>query len=545
MNENLILPYAPLDTSRKLPFSAEMEIAAVVCSAEAKRKKKSGILGGKPEKIASIAKLYYPLWLVPWENEYVTIDGMKLFSFEMVYSKLPDCDSFIESVVRNQKSYDQFVGFLQQNAKTFKNFVASQKTLAEGVIQDKELQNALLEYYRTEAPFKEQKANENAFLRARLDKETALTEVNAIVDLWKKNQSDAAALQRVMSTLDDAAGAVSAELYHNIEGVKHEYEDKINQLRPVVEERVRQLINERDTKIKTITDATTVEIDARTKEKENLQTQLELLMKEKTEFEERKQLAKLRKDEERVKRWKFSLKEREKRIAELTKKIRKLQEQIDHANKENEKILKQTNEAYQAQINAENGKLPSLEASRDAKIAEIQENIRRMRSEVDEIKRQIGRLLEEENVFAVRLKEVAISWKLEATVLLYLPFYVVDYLSESKERYEFYAPVMASSPEGIVKAIKRKFWGFSLDARIGVLLRQRSKALDKMFSSTLDKRLNTDRELHNLMREKMQQNNLLSTPGFKETLAKGLNSLIAEEWVKPEEQDMVLQISAK
>jgi hypothetical protein len=118
-------------------------------------------------------------------------------------------------------------------------------------------------------------------------------------------------------------------------------------------------------------------------------------------------------------------------------------------------------------------------------------------------------------------------------------------LSESKERYEFYAPVMASSPEGILKTIKRKFWAFSLDARISVLLRQRSKALDKMFSSVLAKRLDTDRELHNLISEKMQQNNLLSTSGFKETFTKGLNSLVVEEWVKPEERDMVLQMSAK
>jgi hypothetical protein len=545
LSENLILPYAPLDIGRKLPFSAEMEIAAVVCSAEAKRKKKSGILGGKPEKIVSIAKLYHPLWLVPWENEYVTIDGMRLFSFEMVYGKLPDCDSFIESVGRSQKSYDQFVGLLQQNTKTFKDFVASQRTLLEGVIQNKELQSALLEYYRTESPFKEQQVNENAFLKERLDKKTALAKINEIASLWKQNQSDATALQGVMSTLEDTVETVSAELYRNIEDIKREYEDKISQLRPVVEEKVRQLTDERDTKIKTVMDTTAGEVEARTKEKDTFQTQLESLMQEKTEFEERKELAKLRKDEERVKRWKFSLREREKRIAELSKKIRKLQEQIDHANKEKEKILKQTNETYHAQINAENSKIPSLEASRDTKIAEIQENIKRMRSQVDGIKRQIGRLLEEKSTFAARLKEIATAWKLETVVLLLLPFYVVDYLSESKERYEFYAPVMASSPEGILKAIKRKFWGFSIDARMGVLLRQRSKALDKMLSSTLSKRLETDRELHNIMREKMQQNNLLLASGFKETLTKGLDSLVTEEWVKPEERDMILQKFAK
>jgi hypothetical protein len=47
------------------------------------------------------------------------------------------------------------------------------------------------------------------------------------------------------------------------------------------------------------------------------------------------------------------------------------------------------------------------------------------------------------------------------------------------------------------------------------------------------------------VREKMQQNNLRSISDFKETLAKGLDSLVAEEWVKTEEQDMVLQAFAK
>jgi len=545
VNEHIILPYAPLDTSRKLPFSAEMEMAAIVCSAEAKRKKKSGILGGKPEKIASIAKLYYPLLLVPWENEYVAIDGMKLFSFETVYGKPPDCDSFIDSVDKSQKSYDQFIRLLQQNAKTFKDFVASQRILMEGVIQDKKLQNALLEYFRNETPFKEQQAKEIAFLKERLSKNDALAKVNEIVELWKKNQSDTTVLQRVMSTLEDAAETINKELFRSAENIKREYDDKISQLRPSVDEKVRQLTSERDAKIKNVTDTTAIEVEARTREKDDLQTKLEALLQEKTEFEERKELAKLRKDEERVKRWKFSVKEREKRIAELSKKIRKLQEQIDHANKEKEKSLKQIDEAYQAQINAESSKIPSLEVSRDAKIVEIQENIKRMRSQVDEIKRQIGKLLEEKNAFATRLREVATPWKLETVVSVLLPFYVVDYLSESKERYEFYAPVMASSPEGALKTIKRKFFGFSLDARIGVLLRQRAKVLDRMFSSVLAKRLDVDRELYNHVREKMQQNNLRSISDFKETLAKGLDSLVAEEWVKTEEQDMVLQAFAK
>ena len=545
MSETLILPFAPLHTDRKLPFSSEMEIAAIVCSAESKRKKKGGILGGKPERIASIAKLYYPLWLVPWENECVAVDGMKVFSFEAVYGEVPDCDSFLQSVLKTQTSYEQFVGFLQQNTKVFADFAASQKNVLEGVIVDKELQDAVFEYYRTEMSFKEHQPNESALLKVRLNKETALARVKLIDDLWKRNQSDRAALQRVLSALDDATAKISGELSKNIEAIKQEYEDKIEKLRPIVDEKVRQLTNERDTKIKTVTDATAAEIMAWTKERESLEAQLGSLTKEKTELEEKKQLAKLRKDEENVKRWKFSVKEREQRISEISKGIRRLREQTDRATKETEKTVKQTNETYQAQIDAENGKIHSLENAREKRIAEIQENINQMRIQVDEIKTQIGKLLEEKNASAEELKGVAVSWKLEAPVSMLLPFYAVDYVSESKEHYEFYSPVLASSPEGVLKAIKRKFWGFSLDARIGLLLRQRSKALDKMLSSVFSKKLDTDRELHNIIREKMQQNNIILAQELKETLKKGLDSLVTENWVKTEERDMILQMFPK
>lgn len=546
LSENLILPYAPLDATRKLPFSTEMEIAAVACAAEAKRKKKRRILGRAPERIVSIAKLYYPFWLVPWENEYVTIDAMKLFSFEMAYGTVPDTDSFLEKIDKNDKSYDLFVRLLQQSTETFKDFAALQKVSLEGPVEDKELQNAIFEYFRTEMPFKEQQSSETAFLKEKITKDAAILKVNEIIDFWKKNQSDIASLQRVISRLEDAAGTVSTEVSKNIENINHEYGDKISQLRPIVEENLRQLNSERDGKIKAIADITTVEIQARMKEKDDLQAKLESLAQEKSGFDERKELAKLRKDEARVKRWKFSIREREKSIAELKKKMRKLQTQMDQTYKEKEKTSKQINQAYQAQIDTETSKISSLEASRDAKIAEIQENINCMHTQVNLLERHIEKLLGSKNSFATRLKGITTPWKLEGTVSLFLPFYVVEYFSESKERFEFYAPAMATSSEGLLKAIKRRFLKFALEKRIGALLRQRSKALSKMFSSTFAKRLDVDRELWNHLHEKTEQNNLLVSPsGFKEMLTNGLDSLVAERWVKPEERKTVLQAFSK
>jgi hypothetical protein len=545
LNERLILPYAPLDASRKQPFTAEMELASIVSLAEAKRKKKGGILRGEPERILSISKLYYPLWLVPWENDYVTVDGMKVFSFETTYGKPPDYASFIANVEKNKKSYEQFMKLLKQDPKLFEDFASSEKIVIEGVIQDKEFQSAIFGYFKQEIASKESIVNESALLKERLKKEDALARVNEIIELWKKSQSNIEGLQKVVLILDDATKTLTEEFEKSIEEIKQEYESKIDKLRPIVEEKVSQLTTERNEKNKTVITAADKELETRMQEKSEYEKKLEALEQEKSSFEEKKNLAKLRKDEASMKSWKLRVNEREKRISELKKKIRKLQQHMDRTEKDKQKTLKQTNETYQAQIDAETAKISNLEAERDSKIMEIQENTEQMRVQTVAISRQVQQLIEEKRDFATELKGVVASRKLDGALLLYLPFYVVDYLAESKQHHEFYAPVFASSPEGILLKIKKKLWGFSLEARVGILLRQRSKALEKMFSSGLGRRMEEDHELRNRLREKSEQNNILSLSGFKETLAKGMEKLVEEEWVKPEEKDMILQTFAK
>lgn len=543
MKDYLVLPYAPLDVKRKQQLTSEMELAAIVCLAEAKRKKKSGILGGEPEKIVSISKLYYPLWLVPWENEYITIDGMKLFSFEVTYRKLPDLASFATSIEKSKKSYEQFIKVIKQNLETFEDFASSEKTVIDGIIKDKDLRTALFEYFKKEIASKENKVNVSAFLEEKLDRKAALDKVNGIVELWKKIQLDTEALQKVISLLDGAVETVDEQLSKDIEAVKQKYASKIEEIKPIVEEKVSQLTSERDEKIKATLTIMDKELETRTKEKAKYEEKLEKMEQEKSEFEEKKELAKIKNNKAEMERWKLRIKEREKRISDLDGKIRMLEKRIEDLKKEKEKSMKQTNETYQALIKTETDKIPNLEKERDEKIAEIQEKIEQTRSQTNIIIQQIQRLMEEKRNFAADLKEIVTSWNLENIVLLYIPFYAVNYLAETQQRYEFHAPVLASSPEGLLKKIKKKL-GFSLESRMGLLLTQRSKAVERMISSTLAKQIEEDYELRNQLHGKSEQCNILASPKFKEMLAKGIEKLVAEEWVKLEEKDMILKTFA-
>ncbi|MBX5327234.1 MAG: hypothetical protein ACQXXH_01810 [Candidatus Bathyarchaeia archaeon] len=543
--DRLILPFASLDAKRKQVFSSEMELAAVMCLAEGKRKKKGGVLGGEPERVNSVSKLYYPIWLVPWEHEYVTVDGMGLFTFEALFEKLPDLASFEAKIRESEKSYERFMQVLEQNFEAFEAFPASERIVIEGIVSDKELQSAILDYFKKEIATKEPSPRESAFLQENLDMKTAVVRVEEFIKLLDRNQSDIDALQKTISLLDIATEAVQKELAKDIENVRQKYAAQIDEIKPQVEEKVNQLTSERDEKIRTIGATLDKEIETKNMDKSDYEKKLVKLKQDRSFFDEKKEAAKLRKDEVYVKRWKLRVKDLDKQISEHEKMIRKLQKHIDDTKKEKEKTLKQINENYQGLIQTEMDKIPSLEMARDKEISEIEEKIEQARAKTMVVIKQVQRLVDEKRDALAALKEIAVSWRLKDVFLVYLPFYAVNYVAGAKQHYEFFAPVLASGHEGILKAIRKKFWGASLESRINLLLKQRSKALERMFSSVLFKRIEEDYELRNHLSEKIEQNNVLVTVDFKEKLVKGLDALVLEEWVKPEEKDVVLQVYAK
>jgi len=70
-----VLPYTVEEPEGK-QIDRDLEIALITCLTEEKRKKKPGLLGGAPEKVVFISKLYYPFWAIPSENETLLLDGL-------------------------------------------------------------------------------------------------------------------------------------------------------------------------------------------------------------------------------------------------------------------------------------------------------------------------------------------------------------------------------------------------------------------------------------------------------------------------------------
>jgi hypothetical protein len=133
----LVLPYATEDTGRKKSFSNDFEVGALLLLAEAERRKKTGIFRGTVETLAVLSKLHYPMWVVPWEDKCLLIDGMETVSYSLQYFKLPDIEAFVEHLKRSATAQESYRTALRSHKGTFSDFLSATQIVIAGIVTDK------------------------------------------------------------------------------------------------------------------------------------------------------------------------------------------------------------------------------------------------------------------------------------------------------------------------------------------------------------------------------------------------------------------------
>jgi hypothetical protein len=535
----LILPYAVEDADRKKPFTHDMEVAAILCLAEAERKK-PGILDISPERISFISKLHYPLWAVPWENECFIVDGLGFFSHTIVHMKPPDVKLFTEDIKRSTAVRKLYRSALERHAQTFKDFIGTAQIPIEAVISDKELLSTIFEYLKQSFTSKRNAAGLIGLAPPKLNEKAALEAARKVIDHWGQIQSEIKGLQYAIGVLNEETDFHEHKILREIEQVRGMYEKEILRVKPLIGKRVERLIRERDAKIKKATKATEREVIAALKERDKQERKLRRLERSKREFERKRDARKRRGDRPGESYWNSEVKRCKIKMSEIEERIQALSHRIERARKQNEAAIKKLKKDYQAMIDRERRRIEDLEASRDYEIAMKRKEIKELRSEASSIINLVEQLIEQKRLHASQLKEVTIPWRSEGVTLICVPFYLVQYETEAKSRSRLYAPVIATGYEGIIKKIQKAIWSFSLEYRIKLLLRPRSRALKRMFTSVLAKKTREDKALKEILHRLGCSNNLLTIPNFREVLARGMEELKVEGWVSSEEKDAIL-----
>ncbi|MFQ6086834.1 MAG: hypothetical protein ACE5OV_02325 [Candidatus Bathyarchaeia archaeon] len=538
-NPTLILPYVVEDKARKKPFTFDMEISAILCLAEARRKK-PGILDASSEKASFISKLHYPIWVVPWKDSCLVVDGLKIFSYTFPYVKLPDVELFTEEIKGSVANKEQFRNTLKKHTQTFEKTELIQIFL-EAIFAEENLLTVLSEYFEQASALKERRSERVALVPPKLNEKTALEKAEKAMDLWKQIQSDIKGLQYAIGVLNEETSFEEEMILREIEHVRELYETKIAPLRPIVEKKVEKLFSKRDAKIARLDKSIERKLTARLRERGRHERELERLERSLIEYKKRRKMSKRRGDDISASKWEHRVKVYQNKLSQTRKKLRSVSEVIEQIQKQGELDIQKVKTDYQLLIENERRKILDIEASRELEIESRKSQIEEVKAEASTIVEKIWRLIELKRSEASRIKEATIPHRIEETTLLCMPFYLVRYETEEKSRYLMFPPVVAMDFKGIVKKLQKAIHRFSLQSRIKLLLRSKSTALEEMLRKVLLKKIRSDNTLEKAVYELGVSNNILHSSGFKDTLTKGIEELRNEGWISREEKDVVLQ----
>jgi len=536
----LVLPYATEDTGRKKSFSNDIEVGALLLLAEAERRKKTGIFRGTVETLAVLSKLHYPMWVVPWEDKCLLIDGMETASYSLQYFKLPDIEAFVEHLKRSATAQESYRTALRSHKGTFSDFLSATQIVIAGLVTDKELLSDLSAFVKDGRP---QTDKLTSLIQPKIDMKEATRIGEKISERHSMLQSEIKGLQFAIDTLDEETKTHIDKLQLELEQVRRKYQEKIAVIKADVAKRTGELEKERDEKVEKMTAINQKEVDVRLEEKKRWEQELMKLEQDKSEYEKRKELRKHKKDEVGEARWDARLREVKNQISTVKGKISALSNFISRSNKETEKTAKNTRDTCQKLIDAEERKIKDIESLRDSEIGEKEKGIQELRQEALTITDKIEQLIDQKKGHASTLKEATVQWRTETPTLVHVPFYLILYETDQEKRRRVRSPAIARDPSGIMMKIRKTLKGYGRQSKISTLLKTRSKALETMLTS-FEERVNSDKSLQRSLRQISESNNLLASPDFKEKVRRGVGELEAEGWVKPEEKAAVLEVYA-
>jgi hypothetical protein len=538
----LIPPYVAEDKARKKPFTPEMEVSALLCLAEAQRKK-PGILDASSEKISFLSKLHYPIWVVPWKGSSLLVDGLKIFSHSFPYVKLPNVEIFTEEIRSSVVNKAQFRDVLKRHSQTFEKPELTQISL-EAVFAKEELLSVLTECLEQVPLRKVGPTEQVALVPPKLNEKDASKMAENAVNLWRQIQSEIKGLQYAINVLDEETSFEEEMILKEIEHIRELYETKIAPLRPVVEKKIDNLLLKRDAKIARIDKALERKLAAKLRQKRRHERELERLERGLIEYKKRRKMSRRRGDEISASKWEHRIQAYQAKLSETRRKLQSVSELIERIQRQGELEVQKVKADYQLLIENERKKLLDLEAARQLEIESRKRQIEEMKMEASLIADHIRRLIELKRSEASRIKEVTIPYKVKETTLLCLPFYLVRYETREKARYLAFPPVVAMDFKGIVIKLQKALRRFSLQSRIRLLLHPKSKTLEEMLRKTLLEKICKDNLLEKAVYELGVSNNILSNAAFKENLANGLEELLNEGWIIREEKSDLLETYA-
>lgn len=535
------MPYATEKNRPKKNVSDDIEVAAILCLAEAERKKKPGLFRGSgAETVAYLSKLYYPIWAVPYESGCLLVDGMDNCRQSILYFKPPDVEAFVEHLKRSSAVQELYHSALRSHHETFSEFLSQTEISISGFITDEKLLADIANFVNASVKGTNGTIESKSLVKPQIHEKDAIEICRKVVGHIQELESEIKGLQFAKTTVDEETKRHVDKLQTEEKHLRQGYELKISGVKAEVEKAKEKLEKERDEKIQKIVTLHDKEVDSRLVEKRKWDRELLRLEQNKSEYEKRRDLRKQREDEIGEARWNTRLRDSHDKASTAKSKIKALSDFVQRSNRETEKTKRNLHDTYQRLIDEEERKLTELERTRDNELLKKERDIDELQAEKLVIVGKIERLIDEKRERANIIKQARITWKPGTTALLHLPFYLIKYETGEKQRYRFIPPVTTRENIGVLMRIQKKLRSYNLQSKINTLLKPRSKNLQKMLAP-LEAKVTEIDETQKPIDNIGISNNLLMLDGFEEKVQKGMDKLEAEGWIKPEEKTTMLE----
>jgi hypothetical protein len=537
MTKQFILPFSVLSENRKEPFTPGLEAAALFSLAEIDRTKGGGLIVKQPqEKIEFIAKVGYPIWLLPWAETVLIFDGLNRSKYTLPYVAVPDVKTFVENLKRGSKTRETHLAFLSDNLNYFQMSATEKSLLINALITSPEF---LSEFntYRREATDAENKLTQTALLTPTIDDSVISSETQELDKLHSCFQEDVERLYRCMKHLNRITNHYGRVLRGRVRDVKEEFDAKIKEEEELVAPKIDQLKDDYDKQITALA--------------KNFEGQRLPIQKEKVKLEKAKEIAyekieqckleaKTHAEEDNraaEQKWKEKGNELKKELSITEKQLKQTEKSLkDLEEKRSLEIFKLRNE-LELKVKEARRNLLELESSSDAKILIHKQEIEKLEKQTKQISDQIGRIakLREANIALFTKLGIKKELSVQGTALYFVPFIVICHQAEQKKRYSIIPPSVVNAI-GLTTKLK----GVLGRARIKELLDPRFKTITSLMD-TIQVLTQQNALFETEINELGAKNNILSQSTATDEITKGLAHLKNEGWLSEKEYDAVSQ----
>lgn len=524
--EKFVLPFCVLSEKRDKPFTSDMELAAVFSIAELNRRKGGRFLRRAREKMKFLSKIGYPLWLFPLSHDVLLFDGLTVANYSLPYPQISNVKAFTDSLKSSSRTRETHMTFLADHVRYFEKPTSQESFLVKGLINDSKFVSEVNSYCLEAAKMEVSPAN-FGLLASSTDERRLQLITQEMANLRTSFEKDVKDLNSSIQFLRKTAQGFLKDLHGEMQDVKDEFGAKIKVEEAVIAPQIEELRKQYDEK--------TLEL-SKSSENQQLPLHTQKLKLEKTridtkgkvdEYGFQASLAGKSDDKAASEGWKQRTRDAKEELSSIEDRLKTTNRAIEDLDRKKAAEAAKLKSGMEAGIKDARKNLVELEASRDAKVLVIRQEIEKLEERTKHVSDEIGKTvkLREANIVHFEKLFAKPHAKELHRALVYVPFYVVCYSSGANKRFLILPPSVVGA-----LGISTKLIGALGKARIKSILVPRFKKIGSL-GDTIQEQNKRSSAFEAELRELGEENNILTLSSTLGETEKGLMSLKDQGWL--------------